>query len=109
MRAGFIPPRSTLRAMSRKRPGRDADGMALNTTPNASKPETVMQFFSASQSPFSNSKLPQGAALRCINSAAAARKMDCGWYDSSFDLAQGLEVHEQDCDTLYQLWELSQS
>ena len=67
-----------------------------------------MQFFSAPHLPLSNSKLPQ-AALRCVNSSAAASKKDCGWYDSSFDLAQGLEVVEQDCDTLYQLWELSQN
>ena len=31
----------------------------------------------------------------------------CGWFDSSFDLAQGLEVDEQDDASLYQLWELS--
>ncbi len=67
-----------------------------------------MQFFN-SQSSWSNSKLPQ-AALRCINTGAGAHsKMDCGWYDSSFDLAQGLEVLEQDNDTLYQLWELSRN
>ena len=35
-----------------------------------------MQFFSASQSTWSNSKLPQGALLRCVNSAASARKLD---------------------------------
>lgn len=103
-----LPPRPTLRVMSRKRPGRDADGMALNTTPNRPKPEIAMQFFN-SQSTWSNSKLPQGAALRCVNSGSAGLKKDCGWYDSSFDLAQGLEVLEQDCDTLYQLWELSQN
>jgi hypothetical protein len=66
-----------------------------------------MQIFNTAQFPGSNSKLPQ-AALRCVNSVGAAHKMDCGWYDSSFDLAQGLEVVEQDCDTIYQLWELSQ-
>lgn len=109
MRGQGLPPRSTLRAMSRKRPGRDADGMALNTAPPTSKPETAMQFFSSSQFPWSNSKLPQGAALRCINSTGAGPKMDCGWYDSSFDLAKGLEVVEQECDTIYQLWELSRS
>lgn len=69
-----------------------------------------MQFlFSASQYPASNAKPAPGAALRCINSAASCRKVDCGWYDSSFDLAQGLEVSEEDCHTLYQLWELSQN
>lgn len=37
----------------------------------------------------------------------AARKVDCGWYDSSFDLARGLEIVEQDDDALYQLWALA--
>jgi hypothetical protein len=67
-----------------------------------------MQIFNSSQFPWPNSKLPQGTALRCINSSGAAGKKDCGWCDSSFDLAKGLEVVEQDCDTIYQLWELSQ-
>lgn len=48
---------------------------------------------------------PQALARRVI---AAARKRDCGWYDSSFDLARGLEIVEQDDDALYQLWALSQ-
>lgn len=69
-----------------------------------------MQFFNSSQSPWSHSKLPV-AGLPSPRTAAsgANRKLDCGWYDSSFDLAQGLEIVEQDCDTLYQLWELSQN
>jgi hypothetical protein len=29
----------------------------------------------------------------------------CGWYDSSFELASGLEISEQDDDLLYQLCE----
>lgn len=66
-----------------------------------------MQFFAPSQSPWSHAKLPQGGAPRGMATAAAARKIDCGWYDSSFDLAHGLEIVEEDCDTLYQLWELS--
>ena len=69
-----------------------------------------MQFFSSSQFPFVNSKLPQVAMPRFAGGAAAAAKLDCGWYDSSFDLAHGLEVCEADHnDTLYQLWELSRS
>lgn len=68
-----------------------------------------MQFFASSQSPWSNSKLPQAVVARGMSSQAAGRKIDCGWYDSSFDLAQGLEVVEQDCKTLYQLWELSRN
>lgn len=39
--------------------------------------------------------------------SGAGRKVDCGWYDSSFELARGLEVVEQDDDALYQLWELA--
>lgn len=67
-----------------------------------------MQFFSSSQFPWVNSKQPAAALPRVATpSAASASKVDCGWYDSSFDLAQGLEVSEQDCHTLYQLWELS--
>ena len=69
-----------------------------------------MQFFNSSQSPWSNSKLPLAGQPRPrMASNGANRKMDCGWYDSSFDLAEGLEVSEQDNDTLYQLWELSQN
>lgn len=70
-----------------------------------------MQFFASSQSPWSNSKQPQPQPLpaRGINTPTATRKVDCGWYDSSFDLASGLEVVEEDCDTLYQLWDLSQN
>lgn len=60
-----------------------------------------MQFFASSQFPWSNSKLPQAAALGAAAGVAGA------WHDSSFDLAQGLEVSEEDNDTLYQLWELS--
>ena len=69
-----------------------------------------MQFFSASQYPWPTSKLPMAMpAVRPASTAAAARKPEiCGWYDSSFDLSAGLEVSEQDNDTLYQLWELSQ-
>ena len=68
-----------------------------------------MQIFDSSQSPWSNSKLPLAGASRSLSTPAAARKLDCGWYDSSFDLARGLEVVEEDCDTLYQLWDLSQN
>lgn len=65
-----------------------------------------MQFFSSSQFPTLNAKLPHGAGGQG-GVAAGARKMDCGWYDSSFDLARGLEVLEDDDHTLYQLWEMS--
>ncbi|HEY8875921.1 MAG TPA: hypothetical protein VIN03_00065 [Roseateles sp.] len=65
-----------------------------------------MQFANSSQFPWNNSKLPQIVAPRGMTTAAGPRK-DCGWYDSSFDLARGLEVSEDDNDTLYQLWELS--
>lgn len=68
-----------------------------------------MQFFSSSQHPWSNSKLPQVVPTRVMAAPAGARgsKIDCGWYDSSFDLARGLEVSEEDNDTLFQLWDLS--
>ncbi len=64
--------------------------------------------FRASQYPWSNSKLPQGVAPRAVV-GPLNRKIDCGWYDSSFDLSRGLEVVEEDNDTIYQLWELSQN
>ncbi|MFN3305004.1 MAG: hypothetical protein ACK44A_14980 [Roseateles sp.] len=68
-----------------------------------------MQFFSSSQFPWANTKQPAGALPRASAApAASAAKVDCGWYDSSFDLARGLDVTEEDCHTLYQLWELSQ-
>lgn len=38
---------------------------------------------------------------------ASAHKMDCGWYDSSYDLTRGLDIVEQDDDALYQLWTLA--
>lgn len=74
-----------------------------------------MQFFNSSQSFWSNSKLPQPVMARpqsagvTTNGHGAGRKIDCGWYDSSFDLSRGLEVSEQDNDTMYQLWELSRN
>ena len=64
-----------------------------------------MPFFNSSSSFWSNSKLP---ALNPARNSGAPRKPEqCGWYDSSMDLAKGLEVLEQDNDTLYQLWELA--
>ncbi|KQV52627.1 hypothetical protein ASC95_07310 [Pelomonas sp. Root1217] len=68
-----------------------------------------MQFFSSSQSPWSNSKLPVAMPARSRTGVAGGKPEICGWYDSSFDLATGLEVVEQDNDTLYQLWQLSQN
>lgn len=67
-----------------------------------------MQTFSASQQPWSNSKFNLAAAARPRATRPAAKPETCGWYDSSFDLAAGLEVDEQSDDTLYQLWQLSQ-
>lgn len=85
--------------------------MTLTTTSQHSKPETAVQFFSSSQFPWSNSKPAQIVPLRArelgTTPVGLMQRIDCGWYDSSFDLAQGLEVSEQDHDTLYQLWELS--
>ena len=68
-----------------------------------------MQFFASSQSPWSISKLPMAMQARPAAMGMSAPKPEvCGWYDSSYDLSMGLEVSEQDNDTLYQLWELSQ-
>ena len=71
-----------------------------------------MQFFSSSQHPWSNSKLPMAAPPARPRGALVNGQIKpelCGWYDSSFDLARGLEVSEEDNDTLYQLWELSRN
>ena len=110
MRLCGIPPHSTLRVMAEKRAGADADGMALNTTPHPQNPEPAMQFLNSSQNPWSTSKLPLAMPARSRAGMVAGVKPEiCGWYDSSFDLSAGLEISEQDNDTLYQLWELSQN
>jgi hypothetical protein len=88
--------------------GADADGVTFSRTSDTTAPEIAMQFFSSSQFPWATAKPPVGMAPRLPSQTAAASKVDCGWYDSSFDLAMGLEVSEEDCHTLYQLWELSQ-
>ena len=113
MPGGLIPLRPTLWVMSGKRPGTDAEGMTLATASQHSKPEIAMQFFSSSQFPWVNSKPAEVVPLPARGAAGMPpvglmQRIDCGWYDSSFDLAQGLEVSEQEHDTLYQLWELSQ-
>lgn len=69
-----------------------------------------MQFPNSSPSFWSHSRLPLPAGRtrpRGLPGTGAARKLDCGWYDSSMDLAQGLEITEEDNDALYQLWQLS--
>ena len=65
-----------------------------------------MQFFS-SERRWSHSKPPQLAAGCPRSGVVACNPESYGWFDSSLDLAQGLEVMEQDDDALYQLWELS--
>lgn len=68
-----------------------------------------MQLFSSSQHLWSNSKLPMPHTVppRGETVEDDIKPEKCGWFDSSFDLATGLEVSEQDNDTLYQFWELS--
>lgn len=109
MRAAALPLRPTLWVMLRNRAGADADGVTFSTTSNTFAPEPAMQLFSSSQFPWVNSKLPAAVAATAGTRLNAAGKPEpCGWYDSSFDLARGLEVSEEDNDTLYQLWNLSQ-
>ena len=77
-----------------------------------------MQMFSACLSPLFNPKPPLGLMVLALAAfqplaepdAAPADPSDvkpkgCGWFDSSFELQCGLEVSEQDTDTLYQLWQ----
>ncbi len=53
--------------------------------------------------------LPLGSPAEAPPSAAVASEPGpCGWLDSSLDLARGLEVCEQDDDSLLQLWRLAQ-
>ncbi|MCE4555731.1 hypothetical protein [Pelomonas cellulosilytica] len=66
-----------------------------------------MQFFSSSQFSWTSSKAPAAMPVRPGSAAGVTKPDSCGWFDSSFDLACGLEVSEHD-STLYQLWELSQ-
>ena len=65
-----------------------------------------MQLFNVSQ-PRSLAKPP---VAMTVPSCVAAPEADpetkpeaCGWYDSSFDLASGMEITEQADDMLYQL------
>jgi len=67
-----------------------------------------MHFANSSQNFWSNSKSPVSTQSRPRSMGSSRKPEHCGWYSSSFDLAQGLEVDEQDSDTLYQLWELAQ-
>ncbi|MFT7776184.1 hypothetical protein [Roseateles sp.] len=66
-----------------------------------------MQAFSTSWHSWSGPGLSRVVPPRTRDAASARVPDFCGWYDSSFDLAQGLLVVEQDSDSLYQLWELS--
>lgn len=109
MSADRIPPCSTFWVISPKRPGADAEGVTFFTTFKPSKPEPAMQFFHSSQQPWSPSKSPAAMPAPPRVAAPGVKPELCGWYDSSFDLARGLEVSEEDNDTLYQLWELSQN
>ena len=51
-----------------------------------------MQFFNSSQFNWASNKPALGAQSQ--PRVPAARKPDCGWYDSSLDLAQGLDIVE---------------
>jgi len=67
-----------------------------------------MQLFSVSHQPSAMSKSPVAAlpARPRVEARELQTKPEaCGWYDSSFDLASGLEISEQDDDVLYQLCE----
>jgi hypothetical protein len=81
-----------------------------SSTRPALKPEPAMQFFSVSQQPSSVAKPP--VAQPAVPELQPAPVQDlmkperCGWYDSSFELAAGLEISVQDDDVLYQLCEV---
>jgi hypothetical protein len=59
---------------------------------------------------FNSTPTPAGATKTFPGKFSKPRKQDnalCGWYESSFDLQEGLEVCEFEDESLYQLWELS--
>lgn len=72
-----------------------------------------MEFFSSTLSGFRSS----GARTRMADAGSvprpqthfAARRnpLTCGWYDSSFELLDGVDVTEQHDDDQYQLWQLA--
>ncbi|MFO1228282.1 hypothetical protein [Roseateles sp.] len=72
-----------------------------------------MEFFSSTLSGFRSSgartRMPESGPLAKSQMHFAARRnpLVCGWYDSSFELLDGLEVTEQHDDDLYQLWQLA--
>ena len=66
-----------------------------------------MQFLSAPLHPWPTAKLPPVVRPRPRDTADVGLPDLCGWYDSSYDLTQGLQVVEQGDDSLYQLWKLS--
>lgn len=66
-----------------------------------------MPFFNAT--PAARQAAKSNVATLLGRSLAGAGKPEAyGWYDSSFDLLSGLEVTEQDNDTMFQLWQLAQ-
>lgn len=65
-----------------------------------------MQFFAPSHATTSSSKLPAFSASRPRQAAPGTPELR-GCFESSLDLAQGLEVTEHDCATLYDLWRLA--
>ena len=65
-----------------------------------------MHLFNALQRPWAVAKPPVAIALpppAATDEAPEAMPEACGWFDSSFELAKGLEISEQDDDLLYQL------
>jgi len=47
---------------------------------------------------------PTAATNAPASAPEAERASSCGWFDSSFDLNEGLEVTEERDAVLYQLW-----
>jgi|GEM_PF-6733990 len=67
-----------------------------------------MHLLNASPDLRSNALLSLVAQMPGRSPVGARKPVEiCGWFDSSLDLAKGLDVTEQDNDTMYQLWELS--
>lgn len=64
-----------------------------------------MQLFSVSPQPSPVAELAQLHRAEPVpqQEQEPMTPKSCGWYDSSFELAAGLEISEQDDDVLYQL------
>ncbi len=98
--------------MVAERLGADADDVTYSRprtapqTPHAA-PEIAMKFFNSSFMPSLQPASNDQAGGSGLGYQHRPDPANCGWYDSSFELRDGLEVIERHDDTLFQLWQLA--